>query len=114
MHLDRKEGRLTGTLLMGDGPEMTIAWAFVTGQHLSVSAVDPRGQLEILWLTGDLDSLTGPLDPDELYRTPLTSAARAGHLDVVRNVAFLQTHLPRSLDTLSTSFFWLMDSDWVY
>lgn len=59
MRLSREEGKLTGTLLMGDGPEMKIAWAFVTGQHLSVSATDPRGQLEILWLTGDLDSLKG-------------------------------------------------------
>ena len=44
---------------MGDGPEMTIAWAVVTGEHLSLSAEDPQGQLEILWLTGDLDSLRG-------------------------------------------------------
>ena len=59
LRLRREEGKLTGTLLMGDGLEMTIAWAVVTGQHLSVSAADPKGQLEILWLTGDGDSLSG-------------------------------------------------------
>ena len=59
MMLTTEDDRITGTLKLGDGPEMRIAWASLQGNRLSVAAVDPRGQLEVLWLRGSGDMIEG-------------------------------------------------------
>ncbi len=55
----RARGSLDGTLRMGDGPEMPVAWSLHRGRALTLAAVDPEGRLEILWLTGEGDQLSG-------------------------------------------------------
>ncbi len=59
MMLTTGNERVTGTIIMGDGPEMPIAWTLHQGNRLSVAAVDPKGQLEILWLRGSGDEIEG-------------------------------------------------------